>query len=187
VKNKIYIAGGWDERVTVVRPYIDKALRAGFTITLDWTLEEGIKDADRGDSLLVSEVRLRAAQMDSRAINRADIFWLLAPSYKGSSGSWWELGYAMALAANSGVEGKLGGHRKDIIVSGPNWKRSIFTELIQNRFDTHEEAFTFLTTERAPVRDYAQKPCNGCLENDRATRSLQAPMPGIPHTCGRFL
>ena len=171
---KIYIAGGWDERVTVVRPYIDKALRAGFTVTLDWTLENGPKDGDGGDSALVSEIRLRAAQMDSRAIERADTFWLLSPGYKGSSGSWWELGYAMAL-------------KKDVVVSGPNWKRSIFTELVKNRFDMHEEAFAFLTTGRAPVRDYTQKPCNGCLENDRATRSLQAPMPGVPHTCGRFL
>ena len=94
-----------------------------------------------GDSQLTDADRIKYAQADLDGVLQADIVWLLAANDKGACGSWVELGAALALRANaralqrtkSGV-----GIVPHIVVSGPKWKRTIFTQLA-DRWDEDDE------------------------------------------------
>lgn len=63
-------------------------------------------------------------------------------------------------------------HAIKIVVSGPEWRYSVFTELADHKFYTHEEAFLWLTKQTAPkvVREGAccaneQRNFNGGCDN----------------------
>jgi hypothetical protein len=123
---KIYVAGGSDERLTVVRPYIDRLIAIGHVITHDWTRCEGYERRP-----LEHEYSEWAAA-DLIGVEIADVFWLLACESK-SEGSHAELGAALVLD-------------KRVIVSGPKaraWGR-IFTRLASEIHDSHEAAFRVL-------------------------------------------
>lgn len=122
----VYVAGGSSERLTVVRPYVDRLLAAGVVITYDWTRDPGWE----GSPTIVD--LMRAADRDMRAIRSADVVWYLAPE-KMSEGSAAELGAALALG-------------KRVIVSGPHASAHgrIFPLLAIERYETHESVAGFL-------------------------------------------
>lgn len=130
--NKIYIAGASVER-EVVKQYIERARALGYEITLDWTesveacAKRGIRDTD-----LSRTERAEFAAGDRDAVFAADVVWLIVPKDpKSSIGCWVEFGMAIAwvdsLVITSGVDA------------------SIFCELANHQFPTHEAAFAFLT------------------------------------------
>jgi len=88
-----------------------------------------------GDSQLTSEARGRYALADMRGVLDADVVWLLAADDRGACGSWVELG--MALARRETHPPGL----PYVVVSGPRWQRTIFTELADKTFESDEEAF----------------------------------------------
>jgi hypothetical protein len=120
---RIYVAGGSDERLTVVRPYVDRLIAIGHVITHDWTRCEGYERPHPARD------RIRWASQDLTGVSMADVVWLIVPEAK-SEGSHAELGAALAL-------------RKRVIVSGRKvkaWGR-IFTRLAHETYETHEGAF----------------------------------------------
>lgn len=121
---RIYVAGGSDERLTVVRPYIDRLIAIGHFVTHDWTRCEGY-DVAPTDAQLAGH-----ALADLIGVDLADVFWLIAPAEK-SEGAGSELGAAL-----------LAGKR--VIVSGPSAYRNIFARLASEIHETHEGAFRVL-------------------------------------------
>lgn len=123
----IYVAGGSSERLTVVRPIIDRLLAAGVEVTYDWTRDPGWESTS-----CATVDMMRAAERDMRAIRSADIVWYLAPE-KMSEGSACELGMALALG-------------KRVIVSGPHATAHgrIFPLLAIERYEGHESVAAFL-------------------------------------------
>lgn len=126
----IYIAGGSSERLTVCRPWIDVARKAGMNVLEDWTYADGYDEPNPSSALL-----RRDAATDVRAVLRASVFWQLAPEAM-SEGASSELGVALAARAM--------GRRVRIVVSGPNATRNIFGHLADEVFPTHEAAFDAL-------------------------------------------
>lgn len=122
---KVYIAGGSSERLTVCRPLIESAQRAGVEIAADWTRDPGW---DLGRMPTDEEFR-ESAGRDLAAIRRADIVWLVVPVQK-SEGAAAEIGYALALG-------------KRLVVSGETGARNIFALLAApgDTFARHEDAF----------------------------------------------
>ena len=91
-----------------------------------------------GDAQLTDADRRKYAQADLDGVLQADIVWLLAANDKGACGSWVELGGS--LVAKQLRAGTLEQGRPVTVVSGPKWKRTIFTELADYHFDTDEAA-----------------------------------------------
>lgn len=118
----VYVAGGASERLTVVRPLIDRLLAAGVVITHDWTRCEG------WDMPALSVTyRQRFALQDLDGVRRAGLVWYVAPSTK-SEGSAAELGAALAL-------------RIPVVVSGPaDALGRIFPALAGVHFRAHGDA-----------------------------------------------
>ena len=127
---RIYIAGGSTERLTVVRPMIERVKAAGHTITHDWTQDPGY-DLDRP---LTKEERRDTTERDVNGVDKADVFWLMVPAQK-SEGAAFELGYAQAWAHAYG---------KDVIVSGARASANLFTALADRVFWNHEEALVWV-------------------------------------------
>lgn len=119
---RVYVAGGSSERLTVVRPIIDRLSQVpGIEIIRDWTRDPGW-DRPSPQALLM------AAELDINAIRRADVFWYVAP-HLTSEGSHFELGFAMALGKLVKTSGKYA--HADF---------RIFPQLADHHYDTHEEA-----------------------------------------------
>ena len=118
----VYVAGGAAERITIVRPLIDRLLAAGVVITHDWTRCEG------WDMPALNAVhRQRFAQRDLDGVRRAGLVWYVAPVTK-SEGSAAELGAALAL-------------RIPVVVSGPaDALGRIFPALAGVHFRAHGDA-----------------------------------------------
>ena len=182
---RVYVAGAWTEQHTRARPMIARLKEAGAVITMDWTQAEGDVCAcghaksehsigmqgcahqcgcDRfngigvgSDSALTPEQRRTFAHQDLDGVLSADVVWLLAANGEGASGSWVELGAALAMRTWAVREA--GGMR--IIVSGAKNKRTIFTEIADKLFHSDEEAlahivgmmsqFTGFTGDEAPL------------------------------------
>jgi hypothetical protein len=112
------------------REWMDRLLRAGIAIPNDWTKNverhaiNGTRDID-----LPVEDQLGFVRLAMQAIERVTIFWFLAPEQE-SFGCWVELGFAMR-------------HSLTIITSGPC--RSSFQLVADRSFQTHEEAFHWIT------------------------------------------
>lgn len=163
----IYVAGAWVEQHFRARPMIAKLREAGHTITCDWTQAEGdvcecghprshhsevpvtgsyCCDRCPGfngigtavDANLSPADRKRFALADLDDVLSADIVWLLAANDKGACGSWVELGAALAARRIRGMP------IPELVVSGPKWNRTIFTELADETFATDEEALAYV-------------------------------------------
>lgn len=116
---RVYVAGGSSERLTVVRPIVDRLIDAGVTITHDWTRCEGYENPDYDNS--------KAAANDLRGCRMADLVWVMVPEQR-SEGQAVELGYSLALGI-------------PLIISGPHVGRSVFHSLVRTQCETHEQAF----------------------------------------------
>lgn len=125
----IYVAGSSLE-VALIEEYMRRLRAAGHIITHDWTVpvRESAQIAQRD---LTEADRWRHARADRQGVLDADIFWMLIPTTP-SSGAWVELGIAA------------GGGRPGLSIVSGDWRRSIFTSLADQRFDTHAEAFAFI-------------------------------------------
>jgi hypothetical protein len=128
----IYLAGASSE-VDEIQAWISRLAAAGIPLTHDWTVgvkaAQGAKMPDRDFS---RDDRHRFAQQDYDGVRDAAIFWLQVPRASASIGAWVELG--IALAAPSMRE-------RRVVVSGDHG-RTIFAELADSCFDSHEEAFS---------------------------------------------
>lgn len=120
----VYVAGGAGERLTIVRPLVDRLTAAGVAVTHDWTRCEG------WDLPFLSAVqRQRYARQDLDGVKRAGLVWYVAPATK-SEGSATELGAALALGI-------------PIVVSGPaDDLGRIFPALAGVHFRSHSDALT---------------------------------------------
>ncbi len=118
---RLYIAGGSDERLTVVRPFIDRMIDCGVTITHDWTRCEGY-DREHTD-----EERRTWALADAKGVESSDLVWIIVPDAK-SEGAATEIGIAR-------------GRRIQFIASGTRARGNIFVLLAASIFDTHDAAF----------------------------------------------
>lgn len=76
-----------------VRAAMDAVEREGWTVALDWL---AAIEAEGTANDMDATRRAYYAAIDGRAVARADVLWLLAPSVD-STGSWVELGIAQAL------------------------------------------------------------------------------------------
>lgn len=145
---RLYIAGAWIEQHKRARPMVSRARAAGVEIVHDWTVPfDGI--GVRSDALLPLEDRRRHATDDLEAVLTCDVLWLLAPETKTSSGSWTELGAALAakwLRLGLSLGWPL------VVVSGRKSDRSIFTSLADRRFESDEDALTWVVAEHVAKR-----------------------------------
>ena len=143
---RVYVCGGWLEREDI-GAFMRRLEAAGFEITCDWTKAE-VSPTKTSDADLTHEDQVRFATADLEGVRNADVVWHIVAGYKGSRGAYVELGYAMALR-----DFYLCG-TPHIVVSGPDWRKSIFHALADQCFFTHEEAFVFLCKsierEKAP-------------------------------------
>lgn len=126
----VYVASA-TEQLALVEKYVDRLREWGFTITYEWTKD--VREAGfKSDSELSDIQRRYAARMDSHGVATCEMLWVLTPQSKNEGcGMWIELGMALAL-------------KKRVIISGPQARRSVFSELCEARFETHEEAFKYL-------------------------------------------
>jgi hypothetical protein len=144
----IYVAGGWQEKDVLVKPFIHRLKMAGLEITEDWTTAEDVG----GDANLSKETRVKAAVADLQGAGDADIFWLCMAGYRGARGSFVELGYALAvrdvaasICALMGPGDPPAAGVKLVIISGPDLEKTIFSEVCDHQFTEHEDAFRFIT------------------------------------------
>lgn len=126
---KIYVAG-WSAEHELASHFIERLRSAGHEITHDWTedVRRARADGHETDRTLTPVQRATCATADLDAVVRCDMFWQLV-SPRGI-GQWVELGAALALD-------------KQVVVSGA-FGSSIFCELAETRFDSHEEALSWL-------------------------------------------
>ena len=96
----VYVAGGSDERLTVIRPLLVSLLASGVGITYDWTHSTGY------DRPLSPAETKEQARLDLVGLRNADLVWYVAPEAK-SEGSAGELVAALALG-------------KTVFASGPH-------------------------------------------------------------------
>lgn len=135
----IYVAGASKE-IELCEKYIDKLREVGFHSTHDWPkVIRAVGESNPRDASL--EQMLKWSEEDFNGVWQAHFVWLLIPE-NYSLGSWIEYGAALGLRHldNHPTE------RLQAIVSG-DWKKSIFTSMADQRFDTHEEAFTWLVRQ----------------------------------------
>jgi hypothetical protein len=103
-----------------------------------------------GDSKLTAENRRKFARADLDGVLAADVVWLLAANDKGAAGSWVELGAALAA-----VELRPHPAKPVVVVSGPKWNRTIFTELADSMWEDDEDALKLvlkMAAERSGTR-----------------------------------
>lgn len=128
MSRRVYVAGGSSERLTIVRPMLDRLRAAGVTITHDWTTCPGF---DRESTRLE---QCRWATEDFEGVYNADLLWLICPAEK-SEGAHAELGYAIA-------------RRTPVIVSGPaTAHHRIFPLLAGMIFPSHADALAVVIRE----------------------------------------
>jgi hypothetical protein len=130
-KTKLYIAGGSSE-AALINDYIKRLEATGlYEVTLNWA-EPRLAElaAGKTDVTHTPADRVRIALTEFNAVKAAQVLWLAMPLVT-SFGCGFEYGCFVGLS---------GGTR---IVSGP-WRNSIFTELMDERFDEHEDAFSWL-------------------------------------------
>ena len=131
----VYVASA-TEQYALVEHYIDRLRLAGIEISFEWTPDYkagGFKP----DAKLSDIHRRYIAKMDARGVRDADLVWVMTPEVKEHGcGMWVEMGIAIALS-------------KRVVVSGPLAKRTVFSELAEVCFTTHEEAFKHILTSKA--------------------------------------
>lgn len=121
--NRIYVAGGSDERA-IVREFIARLVARGWEVTHDWTTDPGY------DAPPSTNAKRRAANLDEAGVRLADVVWIVVPSEK-SEGAAVEFGIARGL-------------RKRTVVSGPDCARCLFWLNADHVFESHEAAMMWL-------------------------------------------
>jgi hypothetical protein len=137
-------------------PCFASGWRATTSTRCEWSLPTGhVGDIERcpcnafngigvgSDSALTPKQRKQFALDDLQGVLTADVVWLLAANSQGASGSWVELGAALAaIFVRASMKNITGGELPPpkIVVSGPKWQRTIFTELANKTFSSDEEA-----------------------------------------------
>jgi hypothetical protein len=140
---RIYTAGA-SAQIDVIEDYNVRLRAAGHTISFDWTEKvRAVGSASPDDPA----IRKEAALADLGGVETSEIMWLLQPE-NASTGAWVELGFALCLKQMEPLRTKA--TRPLVIVSGPSMK-CIFSDLADHRFTNHEDAFTFITSIRAPA------------------------------------
>lgn len=139
---RVYVAGASAE-VDMVAAYAVALRGNGWQTTYDWTIDVlAARQSGEADADLSGFRRQQLARLDIRGVRDADVVWLLVPPPGRSAGAWLELGYAFGIG-------------RPTVVSG-EWRRSIFTEMANLRYDTHGEAFAFL-------KDYEPHPMGSAV------------------------
>jgi len=135
MRQRIYIAGAaveWQQARRMMRAVSE----LGYHLTLDWTLSiEEHEAAGVTDRQLTALDARRLADEDVNAVQASDVVWLLVPPDGKGRGAWVELGIALASP------------RCQIIASG-DVESSIFLQLVDKQFATHEEALVWLKEVR---------------------------------------
>jgi|SRR5277367_1191356 len=141
MKKRIYVAGA-SAQIELIEHYM-KALRAAdWTITFDWTVPvREVGDASPDDPA----IRRSAALADLNGVGTAGVLWLVQPDPTSTStGSWVELGAALTrrelARLHSGIE------TVSVLASGSS-KKCIFSDLADYRFQSHDDAFEFITKD----------------------------------------
>jgi hypothetical protein len=151
---RIYVAGA-SAQIELIECMLAKLIEAGWVITCDWCA--AVRAAGNVASPDDPQVRREAALADLEGVATADVFWLVQPdSTSTSTGSWVELGFALALRVNvpmahalggdEGIRHVLAGERPGlprIVVSGTSMK-CIFSDLADCRFQSHDDALDFI-------------------------------------------
>jgi hypothetical protein len=120
---KIYLAGSSFE-MPLVNDYMRQLRAGGVEITRDWPkiIREYGNRANRG---LTEEDRVRVSLANLKAIDEADMFWLIVPTAP-SAGCWIEFGYAIRV-------------NKLTIASG-DVQQTVFTSHAFACFASHDDA-----------------------------------------------
>lgn len=130
---RIYLAGGSAE-MDLCASYMTRLRDAGHDITYDWA--GNVRKVGAANPRGASECDRQAWSLDDLdGVRAAETFWLLVPE-KLSIGCWVEFGVAFRHSAT-----------RRLIVSG-DWRKTIFTSLADERYDTHEEAFEAIAQQR---------------------------------------
>lgn len=131
----IYLAGASKE-FERCETFRDRLIAAGHHVTRNW-MADVRANAHRPDGDIGKAERAAYARADLEGVAACNVFWLVTPELP-SLGAWVELGYALRRSDEAQFQ-------PVIVVSGP-W-RSIFGDLADYSFATHEEAFEFLCGE----------------------------------------
>jgi hypothetical protein len=134
---KIYLAGASAE-VARCKALGEWCRRFGHEITFAWW--DVVLAAKTHDRDLTEDARVEYAGKDLVGVIDADALWLVVPEERGV-GAWIEFGFALGSIRKF--------PSKRLIVSG-DWKKSIFTSLAHDKFDTHEEALAFVQSLGQP-------------------------------------
>jgi hypothetical protein len=137
---RIYLAAGSSE-IETAEAYAASLRARGHTITHDWMDNvRKVGEANPRDAPI--DLKAEWVRLNLDGLNRAKLVWFLLP-VKPSFGLAFELGVA------HGIEGStlsMGAVDRRLVVSG-DWRATIQTAVAHSRFDTHEEAFKYITGE----------------------------------------
>ena len=145
---KIFIAGSSKE-IQIVSGFMQKIRDLGHEITYDWTntvrLNGGAEKANDCSADVLRSLELCFDNLHKGVIG-ADLFWMIVPDSE-TIGGWVEYGYTSQTDI-------------PIIISG-NWKRTIYNTLAEKRFDTHDEALSYIKSRfrSAPPRRRSTRRC----------------------------
>jgi hypothetical protein len=135
---KIYLASN-RENIERVKHYAVRLEALGHEITYKWWKD--IEENGADDAKVSRETLIRCARADRNGVMACDLFWLLAPE-DGGTGCWVELGMAMRQKYAYAVP--------TIVVSSAQERTLFFVlEEVDDCFELHESAFTFITTHAA--------------------------------------
>jgi hypothetical protein len=130
---RIYLAAGSSE-IETAEAYAASLRARGHVITHDWMANvRKVGEANPRDAPI--ELKAEWVRFNLDGLNRAKLVWFLLP-VKPSFGVAFELGVALSMGAVN----------RRLVVSG-DWRATIQTAVAHSRFDTHEEAFKYITGE----------------------------------------
>jgi hypothetical protein len=158
MKKTIYVAGA-SAQIELNEKFRDKLREAGWIITFDWAAKvREVGNASPDDP----EIRREAALADLKGVADADVLWLLQPDPTSTStGAWVELGAAISRRdiyrriwigwnglGGIGWDGTLKDALKDVVIvaSGLS-KKCIFSDLVDYRFQSHDDAFDYIVND----------------------------------------
>lgn len=122
----VYVASA-SEQYVLVEHFVDRLREASILVPFEWTADlrsSGFKP----DAELPELQRRYIAKMDMHAVRQADLVWVMTPTLKEHGcGMWVEMGIAI-------------GTGKRLVVSGPLAKRTVFTDLAEASFVSHDDA-----------------------------------------------
>jgi hypothetical protein len=148
IEKDIYVAGA-SAQIETIEVFMSKLRVAGWKITFDWTVpvrEVGSASPDDPN------IRKSAALADLTGVLTARVLWLLQPDATSTStGAWVELGSAITkriLAEKfAGRSCTCGGIGPVTVIASGSSKKCIFSDLADYRFQSHEDAFEFITKD----------------------------------------